>query len=507
MLKSGFGSIVPEGITLILVAGLVSALALPSCTEHANRQDKETSPNVLFILSDDQRADAMGCAGNPYIRTPHLDQLAENGIQFGNTYVMGGHHGAICAPSRAMLLSGKSLFNVYDRLDGIETMPMSFRENGYITFGTGKWHNERSAFEAGFQHGKNVFLGGMGDHFNIACRDIQADGTLSEAEMRGFSTDLFAGATIDFLHEYASGERDNPFFCYLSFTAPHDPYSPRNDHIDMYPAGGLPLPGNFMPLHPFQFDNLTIRDENLAPWPRAPEMIRAALADYYALITHMDEQIGEVIDVLKKHGLFENTIIVFTADNGLAIGSHGLLGKQNLYEHSTKVPLIISGPGIPKGDISDALVYLFDLYPTLAELCGLPEPEEIDGISLKPMLVGQSADVRSSLFTAYRHTIRAVRTSEWKLIRYPERDFTQLYNLKNDPLELNNLSQQPEYMEKSRELLQLMADWQTATNDTIPLTAETILPMEYDHTQLERKPDQWQPGYTLNKYFTPGRWD
>jgi len=488
---------------MIFATSLVSAIAFPSCTEHATQKEKPSVPNILFIISDDQRADAMGCAGNPYIRTPHLDQLAENGIQFGNTYVMGGHHGAICAPSRAMLLSGKSLFNVYDRLEGIETMPMRFRENGYITFGTGKWHNEKSAFEAGFQHGKNIFLGGMGDHFHLACRDMQADGTLSEAEMRGFSTDLFAGSTIDFLHEYASGNHNNPFFCYVSFTVPHDPYSPRDDYIDMYPSDGLPLPGNFMPLHPFQFDPLTIRDENLAPWPRTPEVVRAALADYYALISHMDKKIGEIIDVLKKHGLFENTIIVFTSDNGLAIGSHGLLGKQNLYEHSTKVPLIISGPGIPKGEVSDALVYLFDLYPTLAELCGIPVPDGIDGISLQPLVNGQSTDIRSSLFTAYRHTIRAVRTKEWKLIRYPERDFTQLFNLEKDPEELNNLAQQQEWMEKSQELWQLLARWQAAANDTAPLTAEKILPMEYDHTLLERRPDRWQPEYVLKKYFAP----
>jgi len=486
----------------ILTQSLLSVLTLTSCsTGMKTGIEAPVRPNILFLFADDMRADAMGCAGNPYIQTPHIDQLAHTGVRFTNAYVMGGHHGAICAPSRAMLLSGKSLFNVYDRLSGVETMPMHFAAHGYETFGTGKWHNEKSAFEASFQKGKNVFLGGMGDHFSIALRDMGPDGKLSEPEKKGFSTDLFAGAAIDFITEYAAGGRSNPFFCYVSFTAPHDPYSPRPDYIDRYPEGSLPLPGDFMPLHPFAFDNLTVRDENLSPWPRTPEIVRAALADYYGLITHMDDKIGEIVDVLKKKGLFENTIIVFAADNGLAIGSHGLLGKQNLYEHSTKVPVIISGPGIPQDKAADALVYLFDLYPTLADLCNLPSPEGINGETLAPVISGEAPDIRTSLFTAYRHTVRGVRTKEWKLIRYPERNYTQLFNLEADPLELNNLASQPAYQARMDEMMLLMGEWQVAANDTAPLTAAKILSLEYDPSRLVRKPDQHQLEYTLKKYF------
>ncbi|HWS01017.1 MAG TPA: sulfatase-like hydrolase/transferase, partial [Prolixibacteraceae bacterium] len=131
------------------------------------RSQVNARPSILFLFADDQRADALGCAGNPYIRTPHIDRLAKSGVRFTNGYVMGGHHGAICAPSRAMLLSGKSLFHVYDKLDGVETMPAYFAKHGYETFGTGKWHNGKSAFEASFQQGKNVMLGGMSDHYNV----------------------------------------------------------------------------------------------------------------------------------------------------------------------------------------------------------------------------------------------------------------------------------------------------------------------------------------------------
>ena len=461
----------------------------------------QKKPNVLFLFADDQRADAMGCAGNSYIRTPNIDKLSETGVRFTNAYVMGGHHGAICAPSRAMLMSGKSLFHVYDKLEGVETMPAYFGKHGYETFGTGKWHNEKSAFEASFQKGKNVFLGGMSNHFSIPCCDLGADGKLSKPEKKGFSTDVFAGSAIDFLKEYGAGKRDKPFFCYVAFTVPHDPYSPKDEYVDRYPAGSLPLPGNFLPLHPFEFDNLTVRDENLLAWPRDPLMVKAALADYYGLIAHLDDRIGDIISELKKNGLFESTIIVYAADNGLAIGSHGLLGKQDLYEHSMKVPLIVSGPGIPAGKTKTALVYLLDLFPTLAELCGLPSPQGTDGKCLAPVIKGKTGEVRTSLFTAYRNTVRAVRTAEWKLIRYPERNYTQLYNLINDPLELNNLAGIKAWQQKTDEMTALLKEWQTQVNDTVSLTAKKILPLEYDSSKLIRKPDANQPEYTLKKYF------
>ena len=459
-----------------ILAGCACGLSLLSLTNSCS--DKAVKPNVLFILADDQRADAMGCAGNKFIKTPNIDKLAGSGIRFTNSYVMGGHHGAISAPSRAMLMSGKNLFNVYDKLLNVRTMPMHFAENGYVTFATGKWHNEKAAFEKSFQNASVVFLGGMADHFNIPVADMGPDGKLLAPEKKGFSTDIFAGAAISFINEYAGGDRAKPFFCYVAFTVPHDPYSPRNDYVKRYDPDSLPLPENFMPLHPFAFDDLLVRDENLLPWPRPVEMVKELLSDYYGLISHLDSRIGEIIKALQENGLYENTIIVYAADNGLAAGSHGLLGKQNLYEHSTRVPLIITGPGIPKEMISDALVYLYDLYPTLAELSQLPAPENVDGKSLVPVISGESDGVRSSLFTAYRNTVRAVRTKEWKLIRYPKRDYTQLYNLATDPFEMNNLSGIEQYSSKVDELLKLMTEWQGMVKDTVPLKAARILPLQ-----------------------------
>ena len=166
-----------------LCLGIASLLGGFSSAAQSNHR-----PNILFLFADDQRADALGCSGNSYIRTPNIDRLAHSGVRFTHGYVMGGHHGAICAPSRAMLMSGKSLFHVYDKLEGVQTMPAYFAKNGYATFGTGKWHNEKSAFEATFQKAKNVFLGGMSDHFKVPCYDMGADGKLIATETKGFST-------------------------------------------------------------------------------------------------------------------------------------------------------------------------------------------------------------------------------------------------------------------------------------------------------------------------------
>jgi arylsulfatase A-like enzyme len=474
---------------------LLGLIPLIGVTAHAQK------PNILILFADDQRADALGCSGNTYIKTPNIDKLAERGVRFTNNYVMGGHHGAISAPSRAMLLTGKSLYHVYDVLDGVTTMPMFLASHGYETFGTGKWHNGAKSFEASFQKGENVFIGGMCDHYNVPCRTLGSDGKLTDPVTKGFSTDMFADAAIGFLDNYSKGKKDKPFFCYVAFTAPHDPRSPRKDYIGMYPDETIPLPGNYKKYHPFVFDDMQVRDENLAPWPRTPEIIKASIADYYALISHLDKRIGDIIETLKKEGLYDETIIVYAADNGLAIGSHGLLGKQDLYEHSMKVPLIISGPGIPKNKISDALVYLYDLYPTLTRLCGLPKPDGVDGKDITPVIMGRSDGVRSSIFTVYRNTVRAVRDKEWKLIRYPERYYTQLFNLKEDPLEINNLAENAKYQSKVDDMMKLISDWQKETGDTAVLESKSKLSMEYDPTIFKQKPDQWQPEYTLKKYF------
>ncbi len=481
-----------------LATGIVGLISSVNLMAQANLK-----PNILILFADDQRADALGSAGNSYIQTPNIDQIAFSGVRFSNSYFMGGNNAAVSQPSRAMLLTGKGLFNIGDNLQlkGVTTMPEYFKKNGYKTFGTGKWHNGAESFQRSFSEGKNVFLGGMCDHFKVPCRDMDENNKLGRVVEKGYSTDVFGKAAMDFIQNYSTGNKEKPFFCYLAFTAPHDPRSPRKDYVGMYPDRTLPVPGNFEKYHPFAFDDMTIRDEQLASWPRTTELIQKSLSDYYAMISHVDEKVGEVIALLKKNGLYDNTIIIYAADNGLSIGSHGLLGKQNLYEECVKVPLIIAGPGIKKNDVSKAYVYLFDLFPTLCSLSGLQAPSEVDGKDFSPVLQGKSTEVRSSMFTAYRNSVRAVRKGEWKLIRYPDRDLTQLFNLTSDPLEIHNLVEVPKYKDKIKELTGLMKQDQKVSNDTIGLTAKTILPSEYEPLKFIQIPDIFQNEYTLERYF------
>jgi len=462
-------------------------------------QQTPTRPNIVLLFADDLRADAVGCYGNTYVKTPNIDQLAQNGTLFKNAYILGGDQGAVCAPSRAMLMTGKGFFRVSDKMNGQLILPMLLRKNGYETFMTGKWHNEKEAVIAGFDHAKNVMFSGMNDHFKTNMQDLKADGTFTDKVEKGFSTDVFCQTALNFIDNHDSRK---PFFVYVPFTAPHDPRSPLPKYLAMYDEKNIPLPPNFMHLHPFSFgNNMGGRDEFLAKFPRTTEDIRGQLADYYGLITHLDEAVGLIVKKLKDKGLDKNTIIIFCADNGLAIGSHGLLGKQNLYEHSMHVPLIISGVGIPKNQSRDAFAYLLDLYPTLCDMVKIPSPTELDGKSLLQVISGKAKAVRNELFTGYITFQRALRDTRYKLIRYPKIDHTLLFDLQNDPYELVNLADKSEYAAKVAEMMALLQKKQAEFKDTLPLTATELASKTWDYRILNRVPDQWQPKYVLDKYF------
>jgi arylsulfatase A-like enzyme len=231
----------------------------------------------------------------------------------------------------------------------------------------------------------------------------------------------------------------------------------------------MPLPANYLPLHPFDNGWMTSRDERLAPWPRTEAEIRKHLADYYGVITHLDEQIGRILQALDESGQAENTIVIFSSDHGLALGSHGLMGKQNLYEEGMKPPLIFAGPGIRKGE-SDSLVYLYDIFPTVCELVGIAGPAAIDGRSFAVVLTGKSNSARDAIFLAFMDFQRAVRQGDWKLIRYPQVNVTQLFNLRDDPYELHNLSR--EQPERTRTLTKLLRSLQQSNDDPLPLTVK-----------------------------------
>lgn len=470
-------------------------------TLRATQPSAAARPNILFLFADDMRADAIAAHGNPHIRTPHIDALVHRGVSFRRAYVFGGDSGAVCVASRAMLMSGRTLFNVDTKaLSGVTLLPELLGRHGYTTFGTGKWHNGESSWLRAFQRGRTVMFGGMSDHIKVPVRDLRADGTLSPQRIETtFSSELFADSTIDFLRTHDGA---TPFFAYVAFTAPHDPRQPPLAYREPYYRSLPPLPDNFLPQFPF--DNGMMRggrDENLGAWPRTEAMVRDQLAEYYGLVTHMDEQIGRVLAALEASGHAENTLVVFAADNGLALGSHGLLGKQSVFEHSMRVPMVVAGPGVPSGHSTDAFAYLHDLFPTLGEMAGVTLPDGLDGTSLRPVWDGRTPHVRESVFLSFIQTQRAVRDERWKLIAYPEASHLQLFDLEADPSEKTNLVSRPEHATDLRRLQALMATWQQRVGDTVPIPTISRDPPLVTLTGQARTPDQWQPEWIVRKYF------
>jgi arylsulfatase A-like enzyme len=480
---------------------LLPLILLSSPAFAADGPTSAPKPNILFLFADDQRADTIAAHGNPHIKTPNIDTLVAAGFSFRGNYIFGGNSGAVCMPSRAMLMSGRTWFHVDTvGLKGVKLLPELLRENGYVTFGTGKWHNGEASWLRSFQHGRSIFFGGMADHTQVPIKDLGTDGKLSEKRTGAkFSSEMFADAVIDFLKNH---DGKKPFLAYVAFTAPHDPRQPPEAYREPYYRALPPLPANFLPQLPF--DNGMMkggRDENLAAWPRTEAVIRDQLAEYYGLITHMDEQVGRILAALKQTGLAHNTIIIYSADNGLALGSHGLLGKQNVFEHSMRVPLIIVGPGVPQGQSTAAFTYLLDLFPTLCDVLGLQPPEGIEGESLRPLWEGRRDHIRDSVFLPFIQIQRAVRDQRWKLIVYPKISHLQLFDLQNDPHETVNLIERPEHAERVQRLLALMRQWQAKVGDTLELPTKNKPPEKVDLTGRKREPDQWQPEWIRRKYF------
>lgn len=457
-------------------------------------------PNVLFILSDDQREDAIGAFGNQHIITPNIDALAKAGMSFRNTYNLGSTSPAVCSPSRAMILTGRPMFNIPDtylipweaeegkrgKVDTI-TMPEYFRNNGYNTFMSGKWHQDEPTFTRGFSHGENLFMRGMGSHTDVRLWKFNHEGKNYGKDdyetVKGFSSTLFTDAAVNFVETRPS---DKPFFMFVSFTAPHDPRTPPEKYLDLYKNKDIPLPHNFLTHHPFDQGELTVRAEKLAKFPREASQIKTEIKKYYALITQMDEQIGRIVKSLKDNGEYDNTYIVFASDHGLSLGSHGLMAKQNLYEHAIKAPMIISGPGIKGGEQSHAFNYLFDIYPTVTTLAGLGVPSDVQGRSLTPVLSDKKAVIRDYMFNAYKNKFRSISDGTWKLIRYTELDKNQLFNIAKDPNELHDLSGSGQFKSKIIELTALMKKAQIEFNDDAPLTAKEIRSGIYDYREFAK---------------------
>ncbi|MGB3329420.1 MAG: sulfatase-like hydrolase/transferase [Thermomicrobiales bacterium] len=448
-------------------------------------------PNVVMMVADDHRMGAIRAQGDPTVQTPTFDRLMAEGASFDQTYISGAFYGAVCAPSRASILTGNSVFSStisceVDTPRASETinpdlvmLPEAFRAAGYHTHAIGKWHNDPVSLNRAFASGSRLFFGGMSDHTAVPLRDYDPSGAYPAEAVTigdGFSSEIFADAAIEFL-DHAG---DEPFFLYVAFTAPHDPRTPPEPFASRYAAADMPLPPNAWPQHPFDNGELRNRDERLAAMPRDPDEVRQHIADYYGMISHLDAQVGRILDALDAQGLAEDTIVVYTADHGLAVGQHGLMGKQNLYQHSIRVPLLMRGRGLPAGARVDRMTANIDTFPTLCALAGVAVPATVEGQTLLPLLASGEGGY-DERFAAYRDVQRMVTDGRWKLIRYAVSgktgegvDAWQLFDLATDPWELDDRSGDESLHAERDRLFSRLAAWQRRVGDALVLPQASI---------------------------------
>jgi len=409
-------------------------------------------PNIVLLMADDQRPDTIHALGNRLIRTPNLDRLAREGTAFTRATCTN----PVCVASRAELITGATSFRNHvplrsNRLNpALALWPDVLRRNGYDTCYSGKWHHDGRPADKGFTSTAGLYTGG-GGRFATPQKDWKGRevtgyrGWVFESEDGRPQPELGVGLTpgisatiADAACRYLRSRGDKPYFLQVSFTAPHDPLLYPPGFEKMYEAAAMPLPRNFLPQHPFDHGNLRGRDELLMTFPRTGREVREELACYYAVISHLDAQVGRILDTLRETGQEDETIVIYTSDNGLAIGSHGLRGKQNMYEHSVNVPLILRGPGIARGLRTEAQVYLRDLFPTMCEAAGIAVPATVSGKSILPVLTRRAKSIRDEVYCYFGGVQRMIRTERWKFTWYPKINREQLFDLRNDPFELDD---------------------------------------------------------------------
>jgi len=470
-----------------LLACLIILLGNPRIIEAT----EPNRPNFLVLVSDDQRPDTIGVLGNPIIQTPNLDRLARSGMIFTRAVCPF----PLCVPSRAEILTGTSALEngvpfKAGQLQGRTGRMRSdlvfwgdaMRSGGYHTWYCGKWMNDGSPKTRGYDETSALFSSGGAGPAGKQPRYNRNGRLITGYRGWTFKTNDgipelnkgigLVGETSRYIADGAIAllgrEIDRPFFLHVNFTAPHDPLVIPPGYKDKYNPARIPLPRNFASQHPFDHGNAKGRDEQLLPLPRTKNDIRDQLAAYYAVIDDMDTQIGRILQKLKETGRSDNTIIIFTSDHGLAIGSHGLLGKQNMYEHTVGVPFIIAGKGIPKGARSSALIYLRDMFPTTCELADIAVPSTVTAQSFAPSLRGEKpSPSRQTAYAYFYDSQRMIRTDRWKLIFYPQLKSYQLFDLKNDPHELHDLSRDTAHTDRLNQLRRQMEQWFRSRGDTV----------------------------------------
>lgn len=482
----------------IRIAGSLAAIVLGAVSGSAWAQLTPAQPNIVFMISDDHRWDCIGAAGNPNVQTPNLDQLASEGMYFRQGTI------AIpsCSVSRATILTGmpphehrwysnelqwQPLIDP-DGFRNYTLLPKVMKQAGYHTAFTGKWHLRPEPWNCGFNTIGKWMIGGMGPY-----RGPQlAEGRSREKKkVTGFAQTIFANEAISILNGHVQEESDNPLFLWLSFTAPHAKFQPVPAHIEGMYNGKTPRQ-----LAPPTFrGNPADTKHNAQNWP-----------DYYEAITHLDEQVGRVMNKIRTTPeLADNTVVVFLGDNGFMMGEQGLHGKYVPYDASARVPFIVWGPDSVVGPagVNNAQVSSLDLPPTFAKMAGSAVPSEWRGRDMTPVLADGQLHGFTWSVTEYPDHItqfagvegyRMIRTAQYKLIMYypdtdrPVKFQNRFFDLVNDPGESNNLYNNPSVAAQQAQLQQLLDNWRSATNDTTWEMQEPLADFESPGTSV----DDWE---------------
>lgn len=440
----------------------------------------EKKPNILFLFVDDLAYDCIAAHGNNQVQTPNIDKLSDQSTHFTQAYNSGSWSGAICLASRTQMMTGQRVWRAGSLSMGVRSntnptilnkselpniqlnqfaemglfWPQLMAKEGYETYYAGKWHVGGNALaEKTWQHTKNLRPGmpnQVEERYNRTfVKGEKSNWSPTDTSNNGYWkggkhwSEVLRDDAIDFLD--MSKKSDRPFLMTIAFNAPHDPKQAPQEFQDMYPYESMAVPENFLPEYPHDFGANHIRDENLAPFPRTPYSIQVNRSEYYALISHLDVQIGKVLAYLKKTGQDKNTYIFFTADHGLAMGHHGMTGKQNMYDHSIRVPWLISGPNIPKGKKINDFIYLQDVMATSFDIAGIEKPDHVEFNSVLPLVNGAKRKDNDVVYSSYIKEQRMVRSKQYKYIIYPMTGLELLYDLKKDPQEIKDVSKKKEY--------------------------------------------------------------
>lgn len=460
---------------------------------------RDSRPNVLFIMTDDQRGDAMSCAGNKILKTPHMDRLAAGGVRFTEGFVTN----SLCAPSRGTILTGlyshahgvttnaggppadsHMKFNyrragrrVEDVLSlnpssvlrpNVTTFPMLLRKAGYYTAMIGKWHLKSNP--KGYDHW--AILPGQGRYHDP--RMIVNGGPV---QFRGYVDDVIGDQCLETLK---TRPRDRPFCIQMQFKAPHRAWQPAKRHEKVFDDIEIPEPGSFhtsLDDRPFAVRNTDMQvgdmpdfrgrgsPKSLPPEERKRRNFQIFVKNYYRTIMGVDDNLGRVLDYLDASGLAENTLIIYTGDNGFFLGELGMFDKRLMYEPSIRVPMLVRYPeAVEAGQVdSDHMVLNNDVFHTIVDYAGIARPKATEGHgeSWRPILERRRTPWRKSWLYEYFEypgyhcvgQIRGVRTNRWKLTHYiQEPQAYELFDLETDPQETRNLYQDPNYSAKANEL-------------------------------------------------------